>query len=74
MKKDGDIIFHVPVPNSTNFQQKNHQKSFGNDFDNFCVNFPTEFEFYVSRQAEFSIHKLSMITHKISHHFCVDSR
>ena len=45
MKKDGDIIFHVPVPNSTNFQQKNHQKSFGNDFDNFCVNFPTEFEF-----------------------------
>ena len=49
-------------------------KSFRNDFDNFCENVPTEFGLQVSRQAEFSFHKHLIITHEISHHFCVDSR
>ena len=71
---EGDIFFMSLYQIIPIFNKKITRKSFRNDFGNFCENVPTEFELQVSRQAEFSFHKLLMITHEISHHFCVDSR
>ena len=71
---EGDIFFMSLYQIIPIFNKKITRKSFRNDFGNFCVNFLTEFEFQVSRQAEFSFHKLLIITHEISHHFCIDSR
>ena len=71
---EGDIFFMSLYQIIPIFNKKITRKSFRNDFGNFCENVPTEFELQDSRQAEFSFHKLLMITHEISHHFCVDSR
>ena len=72
--KEGDVFSYVPEPNYTDFQQNITMKGIRNDFLNFELKFPTEFEFQVSSQVEFSFHKFLMITHEISPIFCIRTR